>query len=226
MQRPAPTLVVGLGNPGPEYADTRHNIGFMVVDALLASLPQPAEGPVRGGASQVWTCRFAARRVWFQKPLTYMNLSGAAVAALCRRHELGAADVLVICDDADLPLGRLRLRARGSSGGHHGLDSLIADLGGDEFARLRVGIGRQTAARPGLVDFVLAPFLPAEDQLRRAVVKAAADAVRLALRRGLDVAMNEYNGRRLDQPEAGTAPAPKRPDCGSCDPKRTEENTP
>lgn len=226
MQRPAPTLVVGLGNPGPEYADTRHNIGFLVVDAVLASLPQPAEGPARCGTSQVWTGRFAARRVWFQKPLTYMNLSGAAVAALCRRQELTAADVLVICDDADLPLGRLRLRARGGSGGHHGLDSLVAELGGDDFARLRVGIGRQPGAAAGLAAFVLAPFLPAEAALCQTVVQTAADTVRLALRRGLEVAMNECNGRRLDQPAAAAAPVSRRPASGLHVPNPSEETAP
>lgn len=191
------SLVVGLGNPGPEYAATRHNIGFMVLAACrqrwrLTGPPQHAH------ESHYWSCRRGGRQLYLQQPLTFMNLSGTAVAPLARRLQLTPAEILVVYDDLDLPLGRLRLRPEGSSGGHRGTESLITELGAANFARLRVGIGRGAEAQE-VVDFVLSKFGPAEEPLLARVVAAAATAVEVACRRGLTVAMNTYNAQLISR---------------------------
>lgn len=191
------SLVVGLGNPGPDYADTRHNIGFMVLAACRQRWRLTAP-PVHQHDSLIWAGRLGGRQLHVQQPLTYMNDSGAAVAPLARRLQLSPAEILVIYDDMDLPLGRLRLRHSGSSGGHRGTESLITSLGAANFARLRVGIGRSEDAQ-AVVDFVLSRFGPAEEPLLARVVAAAATAVDLACRRGLTVAMNTYNAQLISR---------------------------
>lgn len=183
-------LIVGLGNPGDRYVGTPHNVGFDVVDRLARE----------GKAAWKRSLRFHAllARVGgdddllLVKPQTYMNLSGEAVGALLRFHKLERSDLLVALDDADLPLGRLRIRARGGSAGHRGLASVIQHAGGEDFARVRLGIGR-SERRPDLVDQVLSPLAADERRIMEAVVEAAAAAVLCVTRRGVEAAMNRYN---------------------------------
>ena len=195
-----PRLVVGLGNPGVEYAGTRHNIGFAVVERVAV---------VHGGSFKR-KLRFAAEiaeavihgnKVALVKPRTFMNRSGQAVAALLGWLKLAPAELLVVVDDADLPLGQIRLRGAGGSGGHNGLRSIIESLGGhEEFARLRVGIGRPGAERggsleAGITDHVLGRFAPAERAAMAEATAMAAEAVACCLKEGLAAAMNQFNRR-------------------------------
>ncbi len=186
-------MVVGLGNPGKKYEHTRHNAGFEVVDELARrwavrfrrSWVIPAE-TARGGAEAL------GEDCWLVKPQTYMNRSGAAVAPLARKKGVQAGDLVVVVDDAELPLGKLRIRQRGGSGGHNGLKSLIEALGTEDFVRLRVGVGRKGEGAD-LADHVLSP-LSRED--RRALEESAgraADALEVMAREGAEAAMNKFN---------------------------------
>ncbi len=191
-----PRLIVGLGNPGDEYRHTRHNIGFMVIDRVLARLPQKTLTTLHAHESWLGTVPWQGGVLALQKPLTYMNLSGSAVAGACRRLQVSPAEVLIVYDDVDLPLGRLRVRRRGSSGGHRGVESIIEQLSTSQFNRLRLGIGR---GNEKMVDYVLARFDEDEQELLDQVLNAAVDAVMCSVRRGIDVAMNEYNGLSLER---------------------------
>lgn len=183
--------VVGLGNPGLAYRNTRHNAGFMVVDLVADRLKAPIRR--RGPKALLGEGRLDDFRVILAKPQTYMNNSGEAVRALLDYYRLSPTDLLVVCDDVNLPLGRLRLRARGSAGGHNGLKSIIAHLGTEEFPRLRLGVG---TPEPGeMVDHVLGRFAKAERDLLREQVGRAADAVECFLQAGIDEAMNRFNVR-------------------------------
>lgn len=196
-------VVTGLGNPGERYLLTRHNVGFRVVDLLADRWGLTGQGRVRDGAARLEVdLQDPMERVLLVKPLKYMNLSGGPVRAALRHSNAEASeDLLVVTDDVDLPLGRLRLRRDGSAGGHNGLRDIIAALGGNEFHRLRVGIGRPGASR-ATVDHVLATFKPAERELADASIATAADAVEVWLRDGIEVAMNEFNGLDLAAPIA------------------------
>lgn len=195
MEAESLRLVIGLGNPGEEYAGTRHNIGFQVVDALLRKIrAAEGEGPLHQANSMIWKRRYARRQLWLQKPLTWMNASGPAVAKLSRKIDVSPGATIVVYDDLDLDLGRLRLRPGGGSGGHRGVESIIDSLGGNEFARLRLGIG---SGETDAIDHVLSVFAADEQELVGQVVEAAAKAVLLAFRRGLEHAMNSYNGLHL-----------------------------
>lgn len=143
---PLPRLLVGLGNPGPQYADTRHNAGFWLVDALARqqSAPFRPDAKYHGDICRI---TLAERDLWLLKPMTFMNRSGQAAAALARFHRIALAEILVIHDDLDLPTGTVRLKRGGGAGGHNGLRDLIAQLGGNEFARLRLGIGHPGESR-------------------------------------------------------------------------------
>lgn len=184
----APFLVVGLGNPGAEYEGTPHNFGFMVVDELA----RRAQVRLRTRECQALTARgqLQGRPVWLAQPLTYMNLSGDAIAQLLGKQPL--ADWLVVCDELDLPWGTLRLRARGSAGSHKGLRSVVARLGTAEFARLRLGIdpGHPVA---DLVEFVLHRWSKAQMQQALQIAATAADAVEMVLKEGMAAAMTRYN---------------------------------
>ncbi len=184
-------FVVGLGNPGERYRRTRHNVGFMVVDALLARA-----GAGRGweeALAQVASARLAGEAALLAKPLTFMNRSGAAVERLLALHGGSPQDLLVVVDDVALELGRLRVRERGSHGGHNGLRSIIEVLGSEEFPRVRVGI-RRGEVQGDLAEYVLDAF-PAEDVLVvQEAVERAADAVECVLREGSAAAMNRFNG--------------------------------
>ena len=192
-----PKLIVGLGNPGPDYAQTRHNIGFMVIDALLEERKASFGEPRHFADSLIWCSSFAGHRILLQKPLTYMNLSGKAVAKLCREQQLLPKEVLVISDDVDLPLGKIRIRTKGGDGGQKGLRNIIDQLGTSSFNRMRIGIGRSSETNSDMADFVLSTFAETEATLVTSVISTAVDAVKLALRRGVATAMNQYNGLEI-----------------------------
>lgn len=183
-------LVVGLGNPGPEYENTRHNIGFELVDRLAA------ERRLKWSKEHKFRAKIATqgRDLIFAKPLTFMNLSGNAVARLMRDHRLRPEQILIVYDDISLPLGSLRFRANGSAGGHNGIKSLLEYLGTVEFPRLRLGIGAQ-AENAVLTDHVLGRFTAEEWVEMEKVLAIAVDGVNCALSAGLDTAMNRFNRR-------------------------------
>jgi len=190
-------LVVGLGNPGPEYARTRHNAGFLVIDELASRC--------RTRLKEIKFESYFARTVLARtnlilaKPLTYMNRSGVAVAGLMRHFSIVPEQLLIIYDDMDLSPGRIRLRPAGGSGGHKGVSSIIAHLGSEEFPRLRLGIGRDEKQKRAetreqqVISHVLSSFQPEEEIVMQEAVQAAADAVEVFLQKGIEVAMNRFN---------------------------------
>jgi PTH1 family peptidyl-tRNA hydrolase len=185
-------LIVGLGNPGREYRDTRHNVGFMVVDELvrrhqLTLSMAPSQVPETFIAK-----KFGPEPLLVAKPLTYMNRSGDSVAALSRYFDVVPADLLVVVDEVALPFGRLRARGRGSAGGHNGLKSVIERLGTQEFPRLRLGIGRGDARRD-LADYVTSKFEAAERAELETFITRAADAAEMFAVDGIQTVMNTYN---------------------------------
>ena len=190
MQMSPINAVLGLGNPGPEYEGTRHNVGFSVVDRLLEQL-RVVENLHRFD-SRIAIARFAGRNIWFAKPQTFMNLSGKAAAGIVNHLGMSCNQILVVYDCMDLPLGRFRLRKNGSSGGQKGMESVLQTLETRNVPRLRVGIGRDTEA--GAVDHVLSKWTAAEQTILDEVIEAAAKAVMLALKVGVEKAMNEFNG--------------------------------
>lgn len=181
-------LVVGLGNPGRQYAGTRHNIGFEVLD-LMAARHRLEWG---SAPAEALLAKWREAAALLAKPLTFMNLSGQAVGDLLRFYKIGPEDLLVVVDDVNLELGRLRARPSGSAGGHNGLKSIIGLLGTGGFARLRVGVGRGDARR-NLSDHVLSTFDPAEREEVVAAVGRAADAADLFVAEGMPAVMNRYN---------------------------------
>lgn len=190
-------VIVGLGNPGPDYVATRHNAGFMALDRLADRLgvglgDEAARSVV--GEGEVLVEGDAPIPVALAKPLTFMNRSGQAVAALLDRYDVEPDRLLVVYDDLALPLGSLRLRQRGSAGGHNGVRSVIDYLGSTEFPRLRIGVG-DSFPPGGQVDFVLSPFDDAEREAVEAALNAAADAALTVVRDGLVAAMNRHNVR-------------------------------
>ncbi len=184
---PAIRLVAGLGNPGREYENTRHNAGFMVVDRLAARLGLTL------GYSTNWQTFWvrAPDGCTYLKPATYMNLSGRAVRAAAQFYKIEPAETLIIFDHLPLPLGHLRLRKDGSSGGQNGMESVIEHLGTSAVPRLRVGIGA-TGGR-SMVDHVLSKFTPREQPILDGAIERAADAVEHACRHGVEAAMNLFN---------------------------------
>jgi peptidyl-tRNA hydrolase, PTH1 family len=196
-------VVTGLGNPGERYRLTRHNVGFRVVDLLADRWGLTGKGRVRDGAAQLEVhLQDPEERVLLIKPMRFMNLSGGAVKAAMRQTDATFEDdLLVVADDVDLPLGRIRLRREGSAGGHNGLRDIIAAFGGNQFQRLRVGIGRSGSTRE-TVDHVLSTFRSDERELAEEAIATAADAVEVWLREGIDAAMNAYNGMDLGEPIA------------------------
>lgn len=185
-------LIVGLGNPGRRYRGTRHNVGWEVVARLARRDGIRVEE--EEGWAQIGRGAIGGQRVLLAMPQTYVNLSGVAVQDLRRRHRVRPGDVLVIVDDLDLPLGRIRLRARGSAGGHNGLRSVIDALGTEEFPRLRVGIGRP-AQGVDPAEFVLTRFAPDEAASLDAALDRAAEAIEVAITEGIEVAMNRFNAK-------------------------------
>jgi len=183
-------LIVGLGNPGPAYAATRHNVGFWVVDRLARTLRIPIEKAKWKGL--VGEGRVGEETVILLKPQTYMNASGESVAEAMRFYKLAPENLLVIYDDMDLPLGTLRLRMKGSDGGHRGLRSIIAHLGTQEIPRIRIGIGRP-APGVSVTDHVLSPFAPEEREAAEAAAARAAEAAAAWLTEPFDRVMNRFN---------------------------------
>jgi PTH1 family peptidyl-tRNA hydrolase len=181
-------LVVGLGNPGRQYAGTRHNAGFDVLDLLAERHRLDWESAPANALIAKWRAASAL----LAKPLTFMNLSGHAVGELLRFYKIDLADLLIVVDDTNLELGRLRARPCGSAGGHNGLKSIIGAFGTEDFARLRVGVGRGDARRD-LADHVLAKFDPDERTIVAEAVGRAADAAELFVAEGIQPVMNRFN---------------------------------
>ena len=185
-------LVVGLGNPGSQYATTRHNIGWMVLDRL-ADRAGWTGGRERDASRIVWG-RFRGLDLTLAKPLTFMNDSGLAVRKLLARERAPLGDLLIVYDDFALPFGKLRFRENGGPGGHNGMRSIVGELGTETFSRLRVGIG---APERGFVDHVLAPFQPDERERLDSLLDAAADAIEEWARHGTNKAANRFNNFEL-----------------------------
>ena len=188
-------LIVGLGNPGTKYEGTRHNVGFAAVDLLAKRHGLEWQAAPRGIEALVANWRMGGAIL--AKPLTFMNLSGAAVVGLLQFYKIELADLLVIVDEAQLETGRVRIRPEGSAGGHNGLKSIIASLGTGGFPRLRIGVGRGDTRRD-LADHVLARFEPDERSVVDDSIVRAADAAELFIADGVSAAMNRYNRKTED----------------------------
>lgn len=199
-------IVVGLGNPGSKYTGTRHNIGFEVADYLART---PAAGPWRAQfQSKVLELSEAGTKVLLVKPETFMNLSGKAVRQIVDFYKLTTDELMIVSDDFNLPLGKLRVRAKGSHGGQNGLRNIQEQLGTDAYPRLRIGVGQPDAGEA--VDFVLSKFKPGERHAVEAAVADAADAVLIWIRAGLEPCMNRYNaGEAKPKPKPKPAGEPK-----------------
>ncbi|CAN5789049.1 aminoacyl-tRNA hydrolase [soil metagenome] len=203
-------IVVGLGNPGKQYEETRHNVGWMVLDRLAERAGWTGHARSRDAAATVHG-RFNGLDLMLVKPTTYMNLSGVAVRKVLARQRVPLDEMLVVVDDFDLPLGKLRLREQGSAGTHNGLRSIIGELGSQKFARLRVGIGQPSRAAK---DHVLSQFAAAEREMLEQVIDAAAEAIEDWARDGTARAANKWNawaGDAADQVDAGEAGETEKP---------------
>jgi len=186
-----PLLIVGLGNPGRGYRHNRHNVGFMVVELLAKELG--LQFTRRQSKAQVASGRLGGRKVILIKPQTFMNLAGESVASLARFHRVALTDLIVVCDELDLPLGTIRLRPVGGSAGHNGLRSIFEHLGSQDFPRLRIGIGRPPG-RMDPADYVLQDFGDAEREILSEALDRAAHSVRAFAVEGIEAAMTRYNG--------------------------------
>ncbi len=191
-------LIVGLGNPGRGYANNRHNLGFMCINHLARR--QGIRFDKKQGKARVGSGGVAGSKVVVARPQTYMNQSGQAVSRLVRKFNISLDNLLVIHDDLDLPLGKIRIRQGGGSAGHRGVESITAELGSQDFPRIRVGIGRPTAvegsteiAETDIVAYVLSDFTLAEKQTITQVIPRASEAILCLLTEGLTAAMNRYN---------------------------------
>ena len=188
-----PELIVGLGNPEPKYDNTRHNIGFSAVDELAKIWGFDLKENKRFQGSFAEGVVLGGKKVRLLKPLTYMNRSGQSVRAVTDWYKLSPQSVLVVYDDMDLPVGRLRMRLTGSAGGHNGMKSIISHLGSKDFPRLRIGIGKSGGGRQ-TVSHVLGKFSPAENTIIEEVLYASVKAIELSLKEGMEKSMNRYNG--------------------------------
>lgn len=193
FKRPGPVewLVVGLGNPGPKYEWTRHNIGFLVLDELAQRERIPIQRLKFRALTN--TATIGGQSVLLMKPTTYMNLSGEAVGEAARFYKLPPERVLVISDDVALPPGKLRIRRSGSAGGHNGLKNIIAHLGSDQFPRVKVGVGDKAHPEQDMADWVLGVITGPDRTAMETAIKQAADAVTLLLEQGTDQAMARFN---------------------------------
>ena len=184
-------LVVGLGNPGDKYENTLHNVGFMAVDELAERLRVPVQKLKYKALTN--TAEVGGKKILLMKPVTYMNLSGEAVRQAADFYKIPPERVLVISDDVSLPVGKLRIRKGGSAGGHNGLKSIIAQLGSDQFPRVKIGVGEKPHPDYDMADWVLSKFSGEDKKVMDEAVKRAADAVESILREGADRAMNRFN---------------------------------
>jgi len=189
-------LIVGLGNPGRTYAHNRHNVGFRCLNyfARLHSI----RFDHRQCRAKVGTSELRGGKLLLAKPRTFMNLSGNSVACLAHKHGIPLSNLLVIYDDLDLPLGKIRLRQNGGSGGHKGMNSIISALGSEEFPRIRVGIGRpqggkQSISEDAIVNYVLSDFSPQEEAIIKPVIVKVAEAIDCFLTEGIEAAMSKFN---------------------------------
>ena len=193
-KRPGPVewLVVGLGNPGPKYEWTRHNMGFLVIDELAEREKIPVQKLKYRALTN--TALIGGRSVLLMKPTTYMNLSGESVGEAARFYKIPPERVLVISDDVALPQGKLRVRRSGSAGGHNGLKNIISHLGSDQFPRIKVGVGGKPHPDHDMADWVLGKFTGQDRKVMEEAIARAADAVTLFLEQGPDQAMAKFNG--------------------------------
>ena len=186
-------VIAGRGNPGAEYANTPHSIGFEVVDAVARGIGASWKGS-SSFKGELATGLLGGVKVLLVKPQTYMNLSGECVSPVLKYHNATIEDLLVVSDDIDLPVGRLRIRKGGSAGGHNGLKSVIERTGSSDFVRLRIGVGRDPQSRSNVIGHVLGKFSPEDRQAMDEVVATAAEAVGAIENENLETAMNRYNG--------------------------------
>lgn len=190
-----PELIVGLGNPEPKYDHTRHNIGFEAVDTIASAWGMSwkenkrFQGLIAEGVSH-------GNKIRLLKPLTYMNLSGQAVRAVTDWYKISSQSVLVIYDEMDLPVGRLRIRLSGSAGGHNGMKSIISHLGSQNFPRLRIGIGKSTGKKQ--ISHVLGKFAPEEKKVVQEILQLSTDAIERSLKEGIEKAMSLYNSQQIN----------------------------
>ena len=190
-------LIVGLGNIGKDYAATRHNIGFMVADELARRWQLSFDRQARHA---YYAESFLPHRVLLIKPTTYMNLSGVAVGEWAAFYHLLPEDIAVIQDDLDLPVGRLRVRRKGSAGGHRGVESVIEHLGSGDFPRFKIGIGHPARQEAAVISHVLHPFQGEDKELIAKAVAELADAIELYLAEGIEAAMQKYNAKKSPAP--------------------------
>ncbi|MCG3125419.1 MAG: Peptidyl-tRNA hydrolase [Phycisphaerae bacterium] len=203
-------LIAGLGNPGRRYEGTRHNAGYAIVEELSRRWSVDLSRVEARFEALLGQARVGSEEVWLMKPLTFMNLSGRSLGAFVRFYKLPLADLLVCCDDMDLPTGQLRLRPRGSAGGQKGLSDVLRHLGSDEFSRLRFGIGR--VHRDAHVEYVTSRFEPSERDDVQQAIAVAADAAECWVRRGIDAAMNDFNRKPGDDRRTGEQPGADGPE--------------
>ena len=185
-------ILACLGNPGDQYENTRHNVGFLTADALGERLNKPIQRLKFKALTN--TVEYGGAKVLVMKPTTYMNLSGEAVREACQFYKLPPERVLVVCDDVSLPVGKLRLRRNGSAGGHNGLRSIIGQLHSDQFPRLKIGVGQKPHPDYDLADWVLGKFPKEDRKTVDAAVERALDAIECVFSKGIDKAMSQYNG--------------------------------
>ena len=191
-------MFAGLGNPGAEYAATRHNVGFMLADALAARWN--ASGWRTKQDALVSEARLGAEKILLVKPLTYMNESGRAVGPLLSWYKLAPEDLIVAHDDMDLPVGTIRLRKKGSAGGHNGMKSILYHVQDENFHRVRIGVGHPVHGREQVIRHVLSPFSGEDAQKIREAIEYLLPAVECILTEGIDLAMNKYNPKKVKKP--------------------------
>ncbi len=192
-------MFAGLGNPGAEYAATRHNVGFMLADALAARWD--AAGWRTKQDALVAEARLGAEKILLVKPLTYMNESGRAVGPLLSWYKLAPEDLIVAHDDMDLPVGMIRLRKKGSAGGHNGMKSILYHVQDENFPRVRIGVGHPVHGRDQVIRHVLSPFSAEDAQKIREAIEYLLPAVECIIAEGIDLAMNKYNPKKVKKPK-------------------------
>ncbi|MBG0791568.1 MAG: aminoacyl-tRNA hydrolase [Desulfovibrionaceae bacterium] len=198
-------VIVGLGNPGPEYEKTRHNVGFMLVDHLLRLAGERKsmrlEKIDESGDYELWSAKLAGSFRLLAKPMTYMNRSGRAVSKICGRHTIRPEDVIVVHDELDLPVGRMKFKKDGGNNGHNGLESIQASLGTPAFFRLRLGVGRPDVPFKDISDWVLEPFDKNSAALLPAIIAHAAKGLDVFYRRGMSFAQQHVNSFAIPEEE-------------------------
>lgn len=191
-------IIAGLGNPGPKYRDTRHNIGFKVADKLASQFNVKMSG---GFYSEFGDFVFSGKKIFIQKPGTYMNLSGKAVAGLAEYHDVENTNILIIYDDVDLPYGKIKFKMKGSSAGHKGLISIISCLGGEDFPRLKAGIGKPENQNIRISDYVLGKFSSEESKQLDDFLNLCKNAALCFIEEGAKIAMTDFNNKTIDKEE-------------------------